>query len=100
MWMQEALQTHPRVSFRSAVEAQRAFADINTTPGGRRAGVTALQVLLRTTCGEPLSQPPMVLNSPPQPEADAVPEVPNRPEETSRPFDSMLRAVFSKHGPN
>ena len=98
MWLQEALQTHPRVAFRSAVEAQRAFADINTVPGGRRSGVTALQVLLRTTCGEPLTQPAMVLNRPPQPSADAGPQ--NRPEETSRPFDSILRAVFSKHGPS
>jgi len=38
------------------VEAQRSFADINNRPGSRRAGAMALQVLLRTTCGEPLDQ--------------------------------------------
>lgn len=97
MWLQEALQTHPRVSFRSAVEAQRAYADINTTPGGRRAGMTALQVLLRTTCGEPLKQSAVVVNTSQQRAADPAPQARNQPEETSRPFDSILRAVFPKH---
>src|SRR5205823_4962090 len=57
MWLQEALQIHPRLAFRSAVEAQRSFSDISSAPGSRRAGAMALQVLLRTTCGEALDQP-------------------------------------------
>jgi len=96
MWLQEALQIHPRLAFRSAVEAQRSFADISNTPGNRRAGAMALQVLLRTTCGVPLDQPPVVLNAPPQPEpAPATPSP--APEQRPRPFDSILRSVFPKH---
>jgi hypothetical protein len=99
MWLQEALQIHPRLAFRSAVEAQRSFADINTRPGSRRAGVMALQVLVRTTCGEPLDQPRIVMN-PPMPGAAA--QVPLQqgspmPQERSSAFDSILRSVFPKH---
>jgi len=99
MWLQEALQTHPRVSFRSAVEAQRAYADINTTPGGRRAGMTALQVLLRTTCGEPLDQPRVVMNPSMPRVAAQAPSQPAPPAQQERPsaFDSILRSVFPKH---
>jgi hypothetical protein len=100
MWLQEALHVHPRVTFRSAVEAQRSFADISTPVGARRAGVTALQVLLRTTCGAPLKQAPIVVNTPPQPAADPMPQVPHTPIEPAGPFDSILRAVFPKHSPN
>jgi hypothetical protein len=104
MWLQEALQIHPRLAFRSAVEAQRSFSDINNTAGSRRAGVTALQVLLRTTCGEPLKQSAIVVNRPPQPAPEPVPTVSHRSDGngtgTSRPFDSILRAVFPKHGPS
>ncbi len=100
MWLQEALQIHPRLAFRSAVEAQRSFADINTAPGIRRAGAMALQVLLRTTCGEPLTRSAVVVNTPSQPAADPVPSAPITSAEGSRPFDSMLRAAFSKRGPN
>ena len=98
MWLQEALQIHPRLAFRSAVEAQRSFADINATSGNRRAGAMALQVLLRTTCGEPLNQAPVVLNNRPQRETyHPVPQAPNSPDDGARPFDSILRAVFEKH---
>ena len=98
MWLQEALQIHPRLAFRSAVEAQRSFADINSRPGSRRAGAMALQVLLRTTCGEPLDQPRMVLNTPmPAPAAQAPPQPAPAPQESSSAFDSILRSVFPKH---
>jgi hypothetical protein len=99
MWLQEALQIHPRLAFRSAVEAQRSFADINSRPGSRRAGAMALQVLLRTTCGEPLDQPRVVL-SPSMPAAAAqAPSQPAPPAQQERPsaFDSILRSVFLKH---
>jgi len=59
MWIQQALQIHPRLAFRSAVEAQRSFTDINSTAAGRRAGAMAVQVLLQTTCAESLTQPPV-----------------------------------------
>jgi len=97
MWLQEALQIHPRLAFRSAVESQRAFSDIGSTPGSRRAGAMALQVLLRTTCGEPLNQPPVVLNPPMQPDASQAPEPTAPPEQRPSPFDSILRSVFPKH---
>ena len=46
MWLQQALQLHPRSMFASAVEADRAFAEITATPGLRRAGAKALSALL------------------------------------------------------
>jgi hypothetical protein len=47
MWLQEALQLHPRSMFASAVDAERAFAEITATPGLRRAGMKALNALLQ-----------------------------------------------------
>ena len=64
MWLQEALQVHPRLAFRSAVEAQRSFSDIASAPDARRAGAMALQVMMQTTCAEPVNQPPVVVNTP------------------------------------
>jgi hypothetical protein len=46
MWLQQALQLHPRSMFASAVEAERAFADIASAPGLRRVGPKALAALL------------------------------------------------------
>ena len=99
MWLQEALQIHPRLAFRSAVESQRSFADIGSAPGSRRAGAMALQVLLRTTCGEPLNQPPVVLNTPmqQQPDSGQGQAPPATPEQRPSPFDSIIRSVFPKH---
>jgi hypothetical protein len=99
MWLQEALQIHPRLAFRSAVEAQRAFADVTSRQPNRRASATALQVVLQTTLGVPLSQPAVVLRpamapAPRQP-LPTAPPVP-RPD-TGSPFDSIFRAVFPKH---
>ena len=98
MWLQEALQIHPRLAFRSAVEAQRSFADINSPPGSRRAGAMALQVLLRTTCGEPLDQPRVMMNPTLQtPSVQGPPQPGPSPQERSSAFDSILRSVFPKH---
>ena len=100
MWLQEALQVHPRLAFRSAVEAQRSFADINSRPGSRRAGAMALQVLLQTTCGEPLNQPRVVLNTPmqaPEPLPPAASQPPGPEQRPSISFDSILRSVFQKN---
>lgn len=47
MWLQQALQLHPRSTFASAVDAERAFADVTATPGLRRAGGRALAVFLQ-----------------------------------------------------
>lgn len=98
IWLQEALQVHPRLAFRSAVEAQRSFADISSRPGSRRAGAMAVQVLLQTTCGELLSQAQVVLNMTMQAPPAAAPADPRHPgQERPSPFDSILRSVFSKH---
>ena len=47
MWLQQALQLHPRSMFASAIEAERAFAELTSTPGLRRAGAKALTALLQ-----------------------------------------------------
>ena len=64
MWLRAALQIHSRVAFRSAVEAQRSFSEIASTREGRGEGTMALQVLMSTTCAEPLDQSHVVLNTP------------------------------------
>ena len=58
MWLQGALQIHQRLAFRSAVEAQRAFAAVAAATEPRPAGAMALQVLMRTTSGEPIAVSP------------------------------------------
>ena len=85
-----------RVAFRSAVESQRSFVDIGSAAGSRCGGAMALQVLLRTTCGEPLNQLPVVVNAPMRP-ASNPPSPSPAPEEGQSPFDSILRSVFPKH---
>jgi hypothetical protein len=100
MWLQEALQIHPRLAFRSAVEAQRSFADINNRPGGRRAGAMALQVLLQSTCGEAVIHKTVVLSAPIQPAPQPTPTSPQplvSQEKSHSPFDSILKSVFPKH---
>jgi len=100
LWLQEALQVHPRLAFRSAVEAQRSFADFNSRSGNRRAGAMALQVLLQTTCGESLSQPRVVLNAAinaTEPPISDDPQPPAQTDGPGHPFDSILRAVFPKY---
>lgn len=100
MWLQEALQIHPRLAFRSAVEAQRSFSDISSVPGSRRTGAMALQVLLQTTCAEPLNQRPLVVTQQPQASPEQAPRAPNPPADAPTPFDSILRAVFPRNDPN
>lgn len=46
MWLQQTLQLQPRSMFASAVEAERAFAEILSAPGLRRPGAKALAALL------------------------------------------------------
>ena len=89
MWLQEALQIHARSAFRSAVEAQRTFADI-APPDSRRAGAMALQVLMRTTCAEPLNQPRLVVSAP-----SRSSEMPAAP--TGHPRDPRPGASESPH---
>ena len=53
MWLYRGLQLHPRENFGSAVAAERAFNDMLGALGNRRAGVVALQSLVRSIHGEP-----------------------------------------------
>ena len=96
-WLQQALQVHPRVAFRSAVDAQRAFAEIISRPAHRRAGPLALQELLRTACGDPFSRTPPALN-PFASLTGASDESRDLTRTRSHdPFESIVRAVFEKH---
>lgn len=54
-WLIEALQMQPRLSFVSAVDAQRALAPTQAAVGSRRAGVQALQALVWRELEEPSS---------------------------------------------
>lgn len=65
MWLQAALQTHSRLAFRSAVEAQRSLSELPSIRGSRDEGAMALQVVMHTMCAEPV-QPPRVAVNPPQ----------------------------------
>ena len=47
MWLQQALQLHPRSMFASAIEAQRGFLEITSAPGLGRTGGRALSALLQ-----------------------------------------------------
>ena len=51
MWLQQALQLHPKATLGSAVDAARAFADSTAKVSGRRAGVEALQAAIEQLCG-------------------------------------------------
>ena len=46
MWLQQAMQLHPRAMFGNAVEAQKIFSEITATPGLKRAGRQALQAFV------------------------------------------------------
>jgi hypothetical protein len=46
LWLQQAMQLHSRAMFGNAVEAQRHFGEMLTTPGLKRAGRQALQAML------------------------------------------------------
>jgi hypothetical protein len=96
-WLQQTLQVHPRLAFRSAVDAQRAFAEIVSRPAHRRAGPLALQELLRTICGEPFGRPQPALNPLAQATGafDAHRGAPGA--RSHDPFESIMRAVFDKH---
>lgn len=97
MWLQEALQTHPRLAFRSAVEAQRSFADIHTVSVSRRTGLTALQEFVQTAYGEALKRPTVVVTAPLRPAIHPIAVASPPPVTEGHPFDSILRAVFAKH---
>jgi hypothetical protein len=54
MWLQQALQLHPKAMFASAADAARAFEDVTAAVPGRRAGSVLLQAVVRQMSGEPM----------------------------------------------
>jgi hypothetical protein len=59
MWLQQGLQLNSR-PFNTAVDAERAFAEVAATVSERRAGMQAVQTLVRKLCGEPAAPPPPI----------------------------------------
>jgi hypothetical protein len=56
MWLQQALQLHPKATLGSAADAARAFAAATGEVSGRRgSGAQALQLVIRQLCGEPVA---------------------------------------------
>ncbi len=51
MWLQQALQLHPRINFGTAADAERALAEIPTGPGSRRSAGQAVRELIRRVAG-------------------------------------------------
>jgi hypothetical protein len=47
MWLQQTLQLHARSAYPSAVEAERAFAEITSAVGPRRFGAKAPSAVVR-----------------------------------------------------
>ena len=59
MWLQQALQLHPKALFSTAADASRAFEDAVADVPGRRVGAQALAAAVRTLCGEPERPDPL-----------------------------------------
>jgi hypothetical protein len=105
MWLQQALQLHPKAMFASAADAARAFEDVIAGVSGRRAGAVLLQAVIRQMSGEPMPdeadppakaavRQPIVVAMP----ADAAPPV-RRPTGSARGM-TFLRHVFPMLGAN
>jgi len=72
MWVQQALQLHPRSVFASGADASRAFTDMMLNVGGRRAAAEALDRLVCDLCGHP-SEPPAHSHRPFEAAPDLIP---------------------------
>ena len=92
MWLQQALQLHPKAMFATAADAARAYDDAVADVSGRRAGGLAVQAAVRRLCGEEQSTDVSPLAAVGLPEPAAVAE-PARPAVPSRGL-SLLRNVF------
>jgi hypothetical protein len=92
MWLQQALQLHPRTMFGTAIGAHQVFAEMMAGAGFRRAGVQALQALVRKRCGGAV-EPPIAaerLPAAPVPLKVAAPVA-----ASARPRAAFLRTMFS-----
>ena len=75
MWLQQALQLHPKSLFASAVDASGALTAAVADVTGRRAGALLLQAVVRQLCGDPSSDDvertaPVRVVAPPLPVAE------------------------------
>jgi hypothetical protein len=111
MWLQEALCLHPRANFASALDAERAFAQVLGPAATRRGGAAALESALKRIFGDTpasaeaakvaadWSAPEIVhpVSQPFEPE-ELLPEptpVPGAGEgEQPSPLGSLFRSVF------
>ena len=50
MWLQQALQLHPKAAFASAIDAAQAFGEAMAPVRGRRAGAQALRAVVTQLC--------------------------------------------------
>lgn len=110
MWLQEALHLHPRASFASAVDAQKAYHETLGGLASRRGGVEALESSVRRIFGDtPASaeaaelaaawSQPAVVHHGPQPVAPMQPAyartpLPPPPRDERTALISILRHVF------
>jgi hypothetical protein len=98
MWLQQALQLHPKAMFASAADAARAFEDVMAGVTGRRAGSVLLQAVIRQMSGDPMpdeiAAPPAGVRQPaPVPAPAAAPEPARRGTASTRGL-TFLRSVF------
>jgi hypothetical protein len=103
MWLQQALQLHPKAMFASAADAARAFQDVIADVPGRRAGSVLLQAVIRQMSGDLMpDEVPAPRTVVPQPIPAAVPA----PPPAARRFTAsvrrlgFLRSVFPLLGVN
>lgn len=107
MWLQESLHLHPRATFASAVDAEKAYAEVLGPAAARRGGAGAFESSVRRIFGDtPESveaarvaaawSSPAVIHpvagpiAPAQVVAEPVPAH----EDNARPLSSLFRSVF------
>lgn len=113
MWLQESLHLHPRATFASALDAEKAYAEVLGPAAARRGGAAAFETAVRRIFGDTAASAeaaqvasawssPAVVHpvvypvervAPAAPLPDPVP-APVR-EEEHRPLSSLFRTVFS-----
>lgn len=112
MWLQETMCLHPRATFASAADAEKAFDQVLAPAIARRGGAAALQSSVRRIFGDtPASEeaakvaaawsspavvhpvPEAIRPEEPLPQPQPAPPPPQR-EEPARPLSSIFRSVF------
>jgi hypothetical protein len=109
MWLQEALHLHPRATFASAVDAQKAFDEVLGPSAATRGGAAAFDAAVRRVFGDgpesraaaelavAWAEPPAVLHSPQTPPANSMIEpaiAAAAADGSTGAFSSLLRSVL------